>query len=102
VIDEPVLIEAARGHISSLATADGAEAIDAALKAQRVVPDDFRSCIAALWETRTESGAIPGSPRAAYMGGAIDGFLLGVKAARGEHGPGGVLESPEWMRPSPN
>lgn len=102
MIDQPVLIEVARGHIESLAQADGAEGIDLALRAQRVEPDDFRSCVAALWEVRDASGAIPESMRAAYMGGAIDGFLLGVKAARGEHGPGGVFDHPEWMRPSPN
>lgn len=102
MIDEPVLIEAARGHIESLAQAEGPEAIEIALRAARVEPDDYRSCIAALWETRSEGGAVPDSPRAAYFGGAIDGFLLGVKAARGEHGPGGVFESPEWMRQSPN
>lgn len=102
MIDEPVLIRAATGHIESLAQADGPEAIEIALRAARVEPEDYRSCIAALWEVREASGAIPDSPRAAYMGGAIDGFLLGVKAARDEHGPGGVMDYPEWMKPSPN
>jgi len=77
VITDRELLKAAEGHIARTPTTHAG--ICGLLASEGVDPDDFRSLMATLKRLRGISDDDYG-----WSAGVIDGFLLGVRAAREE------------------
>lgn len=82
MIREDIMLAACEAHIQRTAVETAAE-FDHLFRRMGVHPGGVRAALSVLWDERSKDGYVfEAQPKSLYLGAAIDGFIVGVRAAR--------------------